>query len=334
MSQVKIGQFKFGEDTFNLRYIVDDKEVKFVAKDVASSLKYDNTAESIRKYVNNKYKTTYNQGERITHLGHNALVKQGNPLYLHPSTVLINKSGVIQLIMRSKLPHAVELQAWLLEEVIPQVLCTGKYAPAVENTNQKLLQELKVSLIKKDELIKYIIETKDEQITRVMADLNRMYNGFQDTMRKKDEIMQKKDEQVTELVGSLKSKDEQVNRLLDRMVDLAGRAVQYPADQNKMPVLCVAQQGNAFSAITGQRAYVQQQKHKRGIDADRIVVEQTRPNPTLDWNNAMEHLRTEFDGERVKRRKREVLFESDEDARQFANRLKRMLDLCAQPGNL
>ncbi|AUF81620.1 bro-a [Malacosoma neustria nucleopolyhedrovirus] len=52
-------------------------------------------------------------------------------LYLQPHTILITKEGVIQLIMKSKLPYAVELQAWLLEEVIPQVLCTGKYQPSL-----------------------------------------------------------------------------------------------------------------------------------------------------------------------------------------------------------
>lgn len=56
---------------------------------------------------------------------------------MHPHTVLITKSGVIQLIMKSKLPYAIELQEWLLEEVIPQVLCTGKYDPAIKQQEEK-----------------------------------------------------------------------------------------------------------------------------------------------------------------------------------------------------
>nr|AHC69529.1 BRO-B [Lymantria dispar multiple nucleopolyhedrovirus] len=40
MSRVKIGQFKFGEDTFTLRYVLErDQSIKFVARDVAASLK-------------------------------------------------------------------------------------------------------------------------------------------------------------------------------------------------------------------------------------------------------------------------------------------------------
>nr|QNN89356.1 Bro-b protein [Spilarctia obliqua nucleopolyhedrovirus] len=50
--------------------------------------------------------------------------------------------------MKSKLPYAVELQAWLLEEVIPQVLCTGKYAPAVKmDTNYNVIEELNKKLM-------------------------------------------------------------------------------------------------------------------------------------------------------------------------------------------
>nr|WRK23477.1 baculovirus repeat orf c [Bombyx mori nucleopolyhedrovirus] len=44
--------------------------------------------------------------------------------------------------MKSKLPYAIELQEWLLEEVIPQVLCTGKYAPAVEMDTSNVIAKI------------------------------------------------------------------------------------------------------------------------------------------------------------------------------------------------
>lgn len=47
MSQVKIGEFKFGEETFKLRYVLNDV-VKFVAKDIASSLKYVDCKQAVR----------------------------------------------------------------------------------------------------------------------------------------------------------------------------------------------------------------------------------------------------------------------------------------------
>jgi prophage antirepressor-like protein len=260
------------------------------------------------------------------------IVKKGDPLYLQPHTVLITKSGVIQLIMKSKLPYAVELQEWLLEEVIPQVLCTGKYDPAIkqrEEENKQLVTKLIATftdhtnalqavvaqkteeLVKKQEFIERIvaikdkqIEAKDLQVTRVMTDLNRMYTGFQETMQRKDEIMQQKDAQVTELVA--------------KVVDLSERAVQYPADERKHPVLCVARDGTTFMAIAGQKSYVRSQKHKRNIDAASVVAEATRPNPTVDWNNATHRLP-------AKKTKRAISFESEEDARQFEARIKQLL---------
>nr|ANS70931.1 baculovirus repeated ORF c [Lymantria dispar multiple nucleopolyhedrovirus] len=340
MSQVKIGEFKFGEDTFTLRYVLEkDQQVKFVAKDVANSLKYTVCDKAIRVHVDNKYKSLLEQTIQNGGSASNSVVKRGDPLYLQPHTVLITKSGVIQLIMKSKLPYAVELQEWLLEEVIPQVLCTGKYDPAIkqrEEENKQLVTKLIATftdhttalqavvtqktqeLVKQQEFIERIvaikdkqIEAKDLQVTRVMTDLNRMYTGFQETMQKKDEIMQKKDE-------IMQQKDAQVTELVAKIVDLSGRAVQYPADERKHPVLCVARDGITFTAIAGQKAYVQSQKHKRNIDSASIVAETTRPNPTVDWNNATHRLP-------AKKTKRAISFESEEDAQHFEVKIKQLL---------
>nr|AQT27387.1 BRO-d [Bombyx mori] len=342
MAQVKIGEFKFGEDTFTLRYVLEqgNQQVKFVAKDIASSLKYGNCKDAISRHVDDKYKYTYNEhGARIPHHAPDSVAKQGDPLYLHPHTVLIAKSGVIQLIMKSKLPYAIELQEWLLEEVIPQELCTGKYDPAIkqqEEKNKQLVTKLIATftehtnalqavvaqkteeLFKKQEFIERIIaikdkqiEAKDLQVTRVMTDLNRMYTGFQETMQRKDEMMHKKDE-------LLQVKDTQVSNLIAKMIDLTDRAVQYPADKRKHPVLCVTRDGTTFTAITGQKTYVESQKHKRNIDAANIVVENIRPNPTVDWNNATDRLQS-------KRSKRSISFDSLEEAQQFENRIKYLL---------
>ncbi|QBC76119.1 bro protein [Neophasia sp. alphabaculovirus] len=341
MAQVKIGQFKFGDDTFNLRYVLNQENiVKFVAKDIASSLKYNICDKAIRTHVDDKYKTSFEQTIQLGGSTSTNLVKRGDPLYLQPHTVLITKSGVIQLIMKSKLPYAVELQEWLLEEVIPQVLCTGKYNPAIKqqqeenkqlinklvktfsdhtNTLQTALLQKTQELVIKQEFIERIVATKDKQIeakdlqvTRVMTDLNRMYNGFQETMQKKDEIMQKKDE-------IMQQKDAQVTDLVAKVIDLSGRAVQYPEDERKHPVLCVTRDGTTFKAIAGQKAYVHNQKLKRNLSAADIVAETTRPNPTVDWNNATHRLA-------AKKSKRTISFESEQDAQQFATRIKQLLN--------
>lgn len=332
MAQVKIGQFKFGEDVFTLRYVLDEDIVKFVARDVATNLKYSDTKKAVKNHVDKKYTCNY-LGGRNDSPASTSLVKKGDPLYLQPHTVLITKSGVIQLIMKSKLPYAVELQEWLLEEVIPQVMCTGKYDPAIkqhqeeikrhQEENKQLVNKLiatftehtnalQQQLVKKQEFIEHVVATKDKQIeakdlqvTRVMTDLNRMYTGFQETMQRKDEMMQQKDAQVTEMV--------------DKIMDLSSRAVKYPDDERKHPVLCVARDGTTFTAIAGQKAYVQTQKLKRNINAVNVVAEDIRPNPTIDWNNVTNRVP-------AKKSKRTISFESEDEAQQFESRIKELFN--------
>ncbi|AAC63766.1 BRO-b [Bombyx mori nucleopolyhedrovirus] len=122
MAQVKIGQFKFGQDEFTLRYVLGDEQpVKFVAKDIARSLKYVNYEKAVRVHVDVKYKTTYEQA--CINISKENRVKHGDPLYLSPQTILLDKIGVIQLFMRSKMHNAAELQNWFYEHVLPQ--CTA-----------------------------------------------------------------------------------------------------------------------------------------------------------------------------------------------------------------
>nr|AIL25160.1 bro-c [Mamestra brassicae multiple nucleopolyhedrovirus] len=346
MSLVKVGLFKFGEEEFELRYVVEDnKNVKFVAKDIALMLKYEDTKGAVQKHVDTKYKSTYqpngqtnfdvgsakiegSQNGSLLKIGAAKIVGRNSPLYLHPATWMITKAGVIQLIMKSKLPYAVELQEWLLEEVIPQVLCTGKYSPAItndENDAVRLYKDFQVIVQKKDEQLQQLTvqiqkmaEQKDQAIHRIMNDMNRMYTGFQETMQKKDEMMAQKDMMMA-------LKDEQVSKMIDKMVDLSDRAVQYPANEKKLPMICIAKNGTTFEAITGQRPYVEQQKHKRSFDEANIIVEEKRPNPVVDWNNAMHEASLTFNKDNVKRFKRSVYFDVPADADKFKNMLQQML---------
>nr|AMO27844.1 BRO-P [Lymantria dispar multiple nucleopolyhedrovirus]QDE15010.1 bro-p [Lymantria dispar multiple nucleopolyhedrovirus] len=123
MARVKIGEFKFGEDTFTLRYVLEgDQQVKFVAKDVAVSLRYERPADAVSKHVDIKYKSTYAELGRREDSASNSVVKKGHPLYLQPHTVLISKIGILQLISRSKMPNAAEFQDWFYSHVLPACL--------------------------------------------------------------------------------------------------------------------------------------------------------------------------------------------------------------------
>lgn len=117
ITQVKINTFKFGEEEFKLRYVVgDDQQVLFVGKDIASVLKYENCERAIRNHVYKKYKITYEE-LNIKNVNRNGT----GHLQLH--TILINKMGVVQLIMKSHMPNAAEFQVWFLDHVLPK--CTS-----------------------------------------------------------------------------------------------------------------------------------------------------------------------------------------------------------------
>ncbi|AAM95107.1 BRO-E [Mamestra configurata nucleopolyhedrovirus B] len=327
------------EVKFIIETIDDDKvQFWFAAKEFASCMGYERPDLVISK-VDKNYQKKYEQfyDLRLT----------GITSSTHPHTVFVNEPGLYQMILSSKLKNnRVEpFKKWVFEEVLPTIRKTGQYkidtavVPTSNNDvntvallqtisqnivclkedndylrnaivrkdeqlheNQKMMQKI---CAEKDEMIQKIVVHKDQQINRVMNDMNRMYTGFQETM-------QKKDEQVTSLV--------------EKVIDLSDRAVEYPVSEKKQPILCIAkdQTGTTFTAIAGQRPYVEQQKNKRGINETNIVHESKRPNPQVDWNNATHQVSEQKVP--VKKSKRSLSFDSAEDAAQFEQRIKHMLN--------
>nr|AIS92817.1 baculovirus-repeated orf C [Bombyx mori nucleopolyhedrovirus] len=248
MAQVKIGEFKFGQDTFTLRYVLEqgNSQVKFVAKDIASSLKYGNCKDAVIKHVNDKYKYTYGEYEsRFATHAPDSVAKHGDPLYLHPHTVLITKSGVIQLIMKSKLPYAIELQEWLLEEVIPQVLCTGKYAPAVEmDTNNDIAK----------------IGDLTQKLTVANADLaeaNRSLILFANEM-----IVARRDAETAR--KDCENARRETAQLANRMADIAQDVIAKPSNPQLCHSLAVCDVGN------NEFAFLRPQKRSLGRSLKRL----------------------------------------------------------------
>ncbi|ACH88636.1 BRO-E [Helicoverpa armigera multiple nucleopolyhedrovirus] len=330
------------EVKFIIETIDDDKvQFWFAAKEFAIEMGYGKPQAAFEK-VNLKYRKKYGQFrwpvEAATH---------DSSFGMQPSTVFVNEPGLYQMILSSKLKNnRVEpFKKWVFEEVLPTIRKTGQYkidtavVPTANNDantvallqtisqnivclkedndylrnaivrkdeqlheNQKMMQKI---CAEKDEMIQKIVVHKDQQINRVMNDMNRMYTGFQETM-------QKKDEQVTSLV--------------EKVIDLSDRAVEYPVSEKKQPILCIAkdQTGTTFTAIAGQRPYVEQQKNKRGINEKNTVHESKRPNPQVDWNNATHQVSEQKVP--VKKSKRSLSFDSAEDAAQFEQRIKHMLN--------
>ncbi|AAM09230.1 BRO-f [Mamestra configurata nucleopolyhedrovirus A] len=324
----------------------DKVQFWFAASEFARCMGYQRPDNIILEKIDLKYRKKYEQ--------FHVPETKGITSSTHPHTVFVNEPGLYQMILSSKLKNnRVEpFKKWVFEEVLPTIRKTGQYkmdtAAAPTNGNDvntvALLQTISQNIVclkedndylrnaivrkdeqlhenqqmmqkicaEKDELIQKIVVHKDQQINRVMADMNRMYTGFQDTMQKKDEILQKKDEQVSSLV--------------EKVIDLSDRAVEYPVSEKKQPILCIAKDksGTTFTAIAGQRPYVEQQKNKRGINETNIVHESKRPNPQVDWNNATHQVCEQRVP--VKKSKRSLSFDSAEDAAQFEQRVKHMLN--------
>ncbi|QBC76069.1 bro protein [Neophasia sp. alphabaculovirus] len=255
MTQVKIGQFKFGDDTFTLRYVLErDQQVKFVAKDVANSLGYEKSRNAVNQHVDDKYKFTYEQAPENGALAANSAVKQGDPLYLHPSTVLITKEGVIQLIMKSKLPYAVELQAWLFEEVIPQVLCTGKYAPAIKMETDETLS---TALIKSN--------TDLAEIARGLMAANERNNAL---VTQNNALMA----QTQVLTQALIAATERSDKLANRMADIVQDVVTKPANPQLLHSLAVCDLGgDQFAFVRPQRRSLQRSLNRLSVGQRDIV---------------------------------------------------------------
>ncbi|AOT85513.1 bro-e [Cyclophragma undans nucleopolyhedrovirus] len=278
MARVKIGQFKFGENTFNLRYVVDNEVVKFVAKDVASGLKYTDCKQAVRINVDSKYKFILDQGCMAHTPDQNTVVKQGDPLYLQPHTVLITKEGVIQLIMRSKLPYAVELQAWLLEEVIPQVLCTGKYAPAVAMDTSGVVDK---------------INDLTEQLA--VANANLMEANKSLILFANEMIVARRDAEAARQDCEAARKDSEQARketaqLANRMADIAQDVIAKPSDPQLLHSLAVcALGGEEYAFVRPQKRSLQRSLKRLGSN-DIVYKSDYVPNAMNVLNRVKEAL--------------------------------------------
>lgn len=86
---------------------------------------------------------------------------------------VINESGLYSLVLRSKLPGAKKFRRWVTSEVLPQIRKTGGYIPINENYDEasimaRALMIAQNTLNKKDELL----NAKDKEIEVLSEDLN------------------------------------------------------------------------------------------------------------------------------------------------------------------
>lgn len=128
---------EFANGEFALTAIMRNGEPWFIAREICQKLEYTNSSQAIRYNVNpedvyiekdyksdiysyiilymKKYSTDFN-------------VSSSKPI------MLINESGLYDLILKSNQPKAMQFKRWVTKEVLPSIRKTGKYE--IEPTSQ------------------------------------------------------------------------------------------------------------------------------------------------------------------------------------------------------
>lgn len=133
----------FNYEEQQVRTIEKNSEPWFVGKDVADILGYTDTAQAVRKHIDDEDKGVV---EMTTPGG-----KQ--------NMVIINESGLYSLILSSKLPTARAFKRWVTSEVLPAIRKNGGYIAGQETLSPEELMAKALLVAQKT------IEEKDKQLT-------------------------------------------------------------------------------------------------------------------------------------------------------------------------
>lgn len=106
--------------------LMDNGQVGFVGKDIATALSYRNTSKAIQSHVDEEDKTTL------------PIWDGGSNYKTH--AVIINESGLYSLILSSKLPQAKLFKRWVTSEILPAIRKDGGYiATKAEDTPEVIM---------------------------------------------------------------------------------------------------------------------------------------------------------------------------------------------------
>ena len=136
-------EFLFNDQ--QVRTVVRDGEPWFVGKDVADILGYSDTAQAVRKRIDDEDK------------GVVAMTTPGGK----QNMVVINESGLYSLILSSKLPTAKAFKRWVTSEVLPTIRKHGAYMDT---------DIIEKSLADPDFLIQLATTLKEEKQRRMEAE--------------------------------------------------------------------------------------------------------------------------------------------------------------------
>ena len=116
-------RYRIFNDT-SIRMALDDqKNVWFVADDICKLLGYKNTTDTISKHCHKVYDSKDLDG--TNELAKKITVDLGDR---KRAMIAISEPDLYRLIMRSNMPEARNFERWVVEDVLPQIRKTGKYA--------------------------------------------------------------------------------------------------------------------------------------------------------------------------------------------------------------
>lgn len=113
----KIQEF-FNKKFGTVRTVIINSEVYFVGIDIAKALGYSNERKAINTHCKHPIKTTIDVTSQNS-TSHKARKTQ--------EMLVICKSDIYRLIVRSKLESADEFESWIFDEIMPTVEKTGAY---------------------------------------------------------------------------------------------------------------------------------------------------------------------------------------------------------------
>ena len=132
---------KMKEKFTNITYFKVKNDIYFHGNEVAKYLEYNKCADAIYRIVSVDDKLTFHDLKCIP----GVCLKQ--TVQFQPETAFINQDGLLDLIMKSRMPLALQFRKWLYREVIPSILNTGAYvSPQLVDQLTNKITELEVKL--------------------------------------------------------------------------------------------------------------------------------------------------------------------------------------------
>ena len=175
----------------SVRSVQIDNVVWFFGRDVVECLGYEvskttSYTKYTNQYVRDKYQLKMNNSDlELFDLNNDetSLFKIGRK-----GETLINEYGVIQLVMNSPLPQAIQFQDWIIEEVIPSVLENGAYIDTSRTDALPYIEQQLTEMEKIHEIDERYINSLRQRVSQAVKDRNEAWKVQSDRREIIDEM--------------------------------------------------------------------------------------------------------------------------------------------------